>query len=590
MYYTHFTHYSMRTTLQQFKLQSSILLCLVLLACQPSEGTSPVVEMSSAEIIDLVPFESRGMWGYCNASGDIEIPAEYVLARPFYDSIAVVTAADGDVLISVDNTAVSEKYERIERTDAGFIATRAGSYEILNSSGDVIKKDLDSAATLPQGHFRFWKDTSTGVIHTDGSLAVQGEYEDVLVLGFGIVAAQQKGSWYAFKNERQINESGWEFVGPFQGAYAGFNRNGKVGLLDSNAVVIADAAYDEVRFFVDGVAVVGKGGKYGAINTRGDLQVAIEFDELGNSNQGVMPYRNNGKFGYVRTNGERLFDGEFEAGSPFYGYNAIVWNAEKKAGLVNNAGTPVCEFEYDNILMLDFGLFRVQKGLQFWLMDSVGTLLTQEPCSKIAPFNMGLALAERNEQWNLLKRDGTFLFPTWYDNIKPLDNGYFLIEKDNKWGVMNPELEWTVPNEFASIGAFRGGYTWCRENNKFGILHQDRGVVLPPTYEELGSFENGTAYFMQNNMMGVIDSTGTVVVPAKYHYAGRLKGTNLYSVSTSRKFGVLSEKGAVVVPVIMDRIEVLPNGALQCSKGDRTIYYSQTGTAFTDHPVDSGTD
>lgn len=565
------------------KLRLVCFLGFAFLSCQSSEGT--VAESTPNNV--LVPLESQERWGYADIHGEIVIEPTYTSALPFVDSLALVTTEQSAFLINRLNEVRSPSYASLVQGSGGYIATTTSNkFDVLRMDGSIISEQLDTAFFVDHDIVEYRKGVSRGLMNMQGTTIIDGEYDQLRYLGYNVAAGRTPNGWFAVHNNTRVNSAGWEFVGPYQHGFSGFNVDGHVGLLDSTAKIVVEAKYDEVRFFNGGVAVVGIAGKYGAINEKGELIIPLKYDELGDNSYDALAYKLDDAFGYVRTNGEPLFDKTFAAGSPFYGSNAIVFNEERMAALVDNTGTPVCDFEYHNIVMMDLGLFRVQKDLQFWLMDSLGTLLTDEPMSKLVPFNLEeVALCERNEKWNALRKDGSFVFDTWYERVKSASDGYFLVENNTKWGVLNADLVQTVPNVYAAIGAFRDGYTWCRANNKFGILHRDKGEVLAPKYDELGSFIDGYAYFMSGDRMGVIDTAGTIVIPAQYDYAGPLEHTQLFSVTNGNKRGVLSKKGKVIVPAKMDRITVLHSGIIKCELGNRTIYYSQDGRVFSDRPI-----
>ena len=117
-----------------------------------------------------------------------------------------------------------------------------------------------------------------------------------------------------------------------------------VGIFQTGEV-FAEAKYDDVEAFREGLARVEKYGKYGYINKKGEEVVKV------------------GKYDYVRYFSEGLAlvrIGDYETG---------------KYGFINKKGEEVVEPKYDDASSFSEGIAPVREGDNWYIIDKKGKVI-----------------------------------------------------------------------------------------------------------------------------------------------------------------------------------------------------------------------
>ena len=80
-----------------------------------------------------------------------------------------------------------------------------------------------------------------------------------------------------------------------------------VGIFQAGEV-FAEAKYDEVESFHEGLAWVLKDGEYGCINKKGEEVVKPKYDDAWNFSEGIAPVREGDNWYIINKKGEVLIE------------------------------------------------------------------------------------------------------------------------------------------------------------------------------------------------------------------------------------------------------------------------------------------
>lgn len=184
-------------------------------------------------------------------------------------------------------------------------------------------------------------------------------------------------------------------------------------------------------------------------------------------------------------------------------------DSKGKWGLIDETGSTVVSYKYDNIQTFSTDLFKVEKA----------------------------------HKWGLINETGKEVVPVKYDIIEKFTSNVLRVATDGKYkdGVLSDE--------------------------KYGFISFDGRILLKPEYEEIGQFKNGLAHVMKGDKYGYINENISFVVPCKFNAVGSFNNSGFVWVNeggkfkkdkpneiAGGKFGIYNSKGAVILPAKYGRI------------------------------------
>ena len=168
---------------------------------------------------------------------------------------------------------------------------------------------------------------------------------------------------------------------------------------------------------------------------------------------------------------------------------------------------------------------------------------------------------------------------------------WIALAKNGKWGMIDTSGIETAGNVVVPfiydnvLGIRRNGEAEERYNavvevaidGKCGLLDAFGNVLVPCEYEDIMAYNNGKAEVILGGKWGIIDSNNNVIVPFEYAWItlcsndvarvviadgayGRFQYSAPEDIWLKGKFGFVDMLGKVIVPIIYDYAEYLPNG------------------------------
>lgn len=278
------------------------------------------------------------------------------------------------------------------------------------------------------------------------------------------------------------------------------------------------------------------------------------------------------------------------------------------AGLVDSAGTILCEPKYDEIFISDKGVYRVSLSNKYGLLSNKGKELISPSLVKISDFNLGLAIYTQSEEkfgqnrFGIIKSDGTFLTKAEYVLLLPRDGfGYFFTKNEQVGLIDYNGKEITVYNKKdinqaiidnviridqgiirkldncspegrinTELLKFNEGLTITFKKigdcYKYGFMNKDFKTVITPKYDWVEEFKNGYAIVSNKDKWGVIDINGNQTITSKYTSIKQIN-KDRFVVCSNNKYGVINNKNQIVIPIkykpifgLADNLYVTHNG------------------------------
>ena len=211
----------------------------------------------------------------------------------------------------------------------------------------------------------------------------------------------------------------------------------------------------------------------------------------------------------------------------------------KRYGLINDMAEDILPPIFENLTLLDNGLYKFRLNNLFGLVDYKGNILIPNKYHGIGKFSDDLAcvqinleLGKANEDRKLygyINSQGDEVLPASYDFIGKRFNQLAVVMKDGVWGLFRIEDHMlTIVPEAAFLGPcienlckMNIGGVYDKNNNKtsgglWGYVSVKGEIVIEPKYEQVYNFSEGMAAVKLNGKWGFINSEGIIVVPCEY--------------------------------------------------------------------------
>ncbi|MBI3483364.1 MAG: WG repeat-containing protein [Bacteroidetes bacterium] len=164
--------------------------------------------------------------------------------------------------------------------------------------------------------------------------------------------------------------------------------------------------------------------------------------------------------------------------------------------------------------------------------------------------------------------------------------GFIGIKKDGRFGFVDTTGRLRIANRYDSIGEFHESLAAIKLIGRWGFVNASDHVAINPNYDIASSFQSGKAIVSRNKKFGIIGKEGNVILPIRYDNIERqsdsflltlagLKGradhdgnvtieprfdslvpvnSNLFIVCRDSKYGVISDHGMNMIPMIYDQL------------------------------------
>ncbi len=214
------------------------------------------------------------------------------------------------------------------------------------------------------------------------------------------------------------------------------------------------------------------------------------------------------------------------------------------------------------------------------------------------PYEKSVLKYRKNNQYGLIDYTGKIQVKAEYEDIQgmPYKEGILKVKKDNQYGVMNIKGTMLIPTQYDTI-EFDEFYEKETQYQKAGYIvsktkdgkllygyHNEKGKkILDTKFEEIKRItevEDCLLMVWKNGKMGVYQNK-TKLLDTIYDEITYDEGSNSYLVEKDHKFGVVSSKGKVVIPVEQDSI-TLAGEEFFAQKGETTTRYNSQGKKVED--------
>lgn len=266
---------------------------------------------------------------------------------------------------------------------------------------------------------------------------------------------------------------------PFEGGgyCAKVKRDDKYGLISPGGTLVVDSIYEDIGLRQDSLLPVKENGHYFYVdnNMYKKLVPDVEVEFLGTYGEGKAPAAYEGKYGYVNKSlyqlknstetvppdkdGNIVYSFEYDFAGSFANNAAAVKKGDKWA-IINGELEAVTGFEFDDILMDDFGFCSnydriiVKKNNEFFVYDCQGNQISG-PYEDAKLFKSEQPAAVKlNGKWGFVNQKGEITVNPIYDDAESFCVDYAPVKKDGKWGAIGSEGQMLIDSQFTEFGSF----------------------------------------------------------------------------------------------------------------------------------------
>lgn len=321
---------------------------------------------------------------------------------------------------------------------------------------------------------------------------------------------------------RKVDSSYW--IGPKNGPFWMISKNGYFGLADQNYLLIAEAKYDRIFGYSEGMVVVCESNLYGALDSTGKEIITPTLQFLADFQNGLAYGKNiSGDDVLMNKYGLNIVPGKNIRILALKGNYLQI--DEGVCCLLNREGKTIY-----NVNTWEFGAkeasFWRERNCS-WFTDPITVLSSIQEANSTKTF---YRLPELSTNFPFTVSEGLILVPK-------------LIHNEIKLGYIDEWGKEIIPFLFEDARSFVNGFTCAKQNNLWGVIDTKGNWVIQPQYQNLENVNGYYFTYTHNDLQGVINIHNDTVIKAKFLQVKYLNGdlfamleSNVYSERFKNRF------------------------------------------------------
>ncbi|WP_291727311.1 WG repeat-containing protein [Bernardetia sp.] len=487
-----------------------------------------------------------------------------------------------DILIESIDTAYFLNSPKV-KVQTNVILAKKGKEEYLPNLKDqtLSQKQLYNINLLPNGYVSFGAGRPLGVADTEGNVIVSPQYASVVALSMDYLALKAPtAEWSLFDlgSKKEITPAEYSFFEVVETEKNEIRitacKDGKCGVMDKNAKFILQPTYSQI-YNLQNSLLVGKNedNKWSILDTNGKKILSQNF-EL------VYDFTEFSPFTKVTTQeGDGLIDkkGNLILTPIYTGIDVFIYNKNE---------TYIFAYQNEKITAIEFdtknGNVKEAKKTTF---SSFATLPSHyAKLDKPEVFTARLAgrlstdyrwfQNPRTKKWHLLNKQREPAFRDGFDviSVEPISgftlgrnnvNGSLsaaaLIDHKNGKLISQNKLFYAELEDFRTAEVARAYADSTKENailTKAGLLVTQ---IAGTTIDSMTYFSENRLPIKAGGKWGLMDEKGQVILPPTYSYIFPFENGSA-KVKTGENFGIIDKTGKAILPLEYEYIGSFENG------------------------------
>lgn len=454
--------------------------------------------------------DENEMCGFIDTDGNEVIPAQYLMAYPFCEGLALVaTTYTGDLEQTMNGIGMPEDlgWGYIDKSGAMVVGPR---FTMADSFRDGLAKvSIDTIYAVDLAGDVYY-------INKSGEIML-GPYIDEYF--------PESDTYFSEGFAATCGPSGYQYI----------NKDG---------VVIAEG-FDQAGRFSEGLAPVRLASIYGYVDSKGQVVVKPQFPEAYEFSEGLARVRVGDKYGFINTSGRIAIEPTFEYVGDFHDGMANMASEDLGRPDVTGLVPKRTSYGFSQLFEGISPLSLIADGVIRGFIDKTGRVAIEPQYDYAADFSDGLAwimyipsIPDDISDEELLLQLSSMDFTS---RMEGFWNGF--IDKDG-----NRVLEYDcLEGPWLSLppARFGDGLVHFKGIERYGYMDRDGNVKIACRFDSAEDFSGGVASIRINDTQGYIDTSGQVVdAPPTDDFSEGLKATT----ADSGLYGYIDRDGNFVIP------------------------------------------
>ena len=409
----------------------------------------------------IVPFLTKGKFGFMTAEGKEVVPAQF-------DNVpdAYICGDITEDLLVVDNRLITRDgrvlhegdIEELDDIGAGFVIVR-GKKNILLHKSKSFSKELGSGdATLTGSRMLAIRtDELWGVYALNGRSILPAQYDSISSLGEVIVL--QKDGKYIPTTIAQLER-----------------------LANGEEVTLSEA-FDEVKQFGSAV-LVRRDGLEGVLDEQLRILIKMASHSLTPTSFGALGHSSNGYTVFNQYGEESEYFETLEVKDP--------WVAGKTSAgwiLFDPQQRIAKSVPYDSVSIVGpFAIGRKPDGIEINLHYKPSNVITLLGAGRIdflpGRDTTSFLAVEQSKKVSVYNISGEKMFTGTFEKIQFAGGGLFIVSRKEKKGLIDSKGKTILPFEYDAIGTESNGVISLLKAMKFGLYHVVQKKLIKPGYDK----------------------------------------------------------------------------------------------------------
>lgn len=352
----------------------------------------------------------------------------------------------------------------------------------------------------------------------------------------------------------------------------------------------AEAKYQALKPFTNGMGIFQLNNKWGALDTAFHEFIPPKYDEIldpaaeyalaqraDSSSQDSLGPRliatliNQTKIFYLNESGNLLFSRPFEASHDFHQGLAAV-KVGNKWGYINRFGQMQIEPQFDRAGDFYHGLARVRNRMRWGFINSQGEYMIESVYQLAGDFVDGIAMVKYKGKYGYLNAKGAWHIRPRFKKASDFANGGAIARAAGWTGVINTKGEWIIPPNFSRIWRRDNGFYRVKRKGVYGYYTAGGDEKLAPHYRLISEdFKDGVAKVFAKDGWGYINEDFDLILPPNYRSVDTFS-YQMGLVQQKKLYGVVDQQGQFVVDPTYGSIVVVGYGRFRVRKVN-SFYY-----------------
>lgn len=354
----------------------------------------------------LYPVQRGELYGYINATGQMQVEAVYESATDFYEGLAVVSRNDSVFYINKENRPMFDRYFTEAHVFRNGLApvSQNGQWFFINRLGQTVPGYYEEISEASGRAYVIKTKGKYGALDLYGQLLLEAQFDKLGDFKNDYAYYTKNGNYGFVSVTGFVHKPEFDWISDFSTAgLAVFRQNGRYGLVNGLGIKILAAQYDQVLKATDGIYILVNGNNYGFFHSSGCFVSQVSFDYW--KDKAPEFYTNGSFFRGIKKEEQQIMDAN--------GHVVLSAGVYKEPGLPRE------------------GLMKVLKKKKWGYVDKKQNVVIPFRYQFAGDFKDSLAVVMLKDNYLLITVEGKEVFSS-SQAIEKISSDYYLVSGEQK--------------------------------------------------------------------------------------------------------------------------------------------------------------